>query len=84
MKLYNFTITLEEVVDNLDVLDAFYGKVNDASVAGGDGETFIHFDREADSLDDALHSAISDLLSEGWHVRKISVEPACVRPLSTP
>jgi len=84
MKLYSFTITLEEIVDDLDVLDAFYGKVNDASVAGGNGETLIHFDREADSLDDALHSAIKDLLSEGWRVRKISVEPDCIRPLSTP
>ncbi len=84
MKLYNFTITIEESIDNLDVLDAFYGKLQDASVASGDGRTYIHFDREADSLDDALHSAIADLLSEGWHVRKISVEPDCVRPLSTP
>jgi hypothetical protein len=82
MKLYSFTITIEESVDDLDAVDAFYGRVDDASVAGVDGKTLIHFDREADSLDNALQSAISQLLFEGWQVREISVEPDCILPLS--
>lgn len=47
MNLYGFTITLDEPVDDLDAMNAFYGRANDASIAGGDGKTFVHFDREA-------------------------------------
>ena len=83
MKIFEFTITIEQYVEDLDVIDAFYGKTGDASVAGSAGKTLIHFDREADSLDDALRSALADLQAEGWQVREISVEPGCVLPLST-
>ena len=82
-KHIRFTITLEERVDDLDVVDAFYGEVNDASIAGGVGKTFIHFDREAESLDGALHQAISEVLTQGWRVREISVEPDCLVSMST-
>ncbi len=84
MKVYSFTITIDKYVDDVDVVDAFYGKVDDASIAGSEGKTLVHFDREAVSLDDALFSAITQLLSEGWQVREIAVEPGCILPLSTP
>ena len=83
MNLYRFTITLEERVDDLDVVNAFYGQVDDAVIAGEDGTTFIHFDREADSLDVALHQAITEVLKQGWHVGEMSVEPDCLVPMST-
>jgi hypothetical protein len=84
MKIYSFTITIDKYVDDLDVIDAFYAKADDASMAGAEGKTVIHFDREADSLDEALHRAITQLLREGWQVREIAVEPECVLPMSTP
>lgn len=84
MKLYSFTIKIDESLDDLDVVDAFYGQVDDASISGSRGETFIHFDREADSLDNALNSALSQVLAEGWHVAEISVEPECLIPVSSP
>lgn len=34
MKLYSFTIRISERLDDLDVVDAFYGKVDDASITG--------------------------------------------------
>ena len=83
MKIFEFTITIDQYVEDLDVIDAFYGKTGDASVAGSKGKTLIHFDREASSLDEALRSALADLQAEGWQVREISVEPNCVLPLST-
>ena len=61
MKIFEFTITIDQYLEDLDVIDAFYGKTGDASVAGSEGKTLIHFDREAKSLDDALRSAVADL-----------------------
>lgn len=82
MKVYNFTITIEETLSDPDSVDAFYGQVDDASVEVSEGKTLIHFDRSAASLDDALHSAISEIAREGWNVCEISVEPDCLRPMS--
>ena len=84
MKVYKFTITLEELVDDFDAVDTFYGHVNDASMVNGNGSTYVHFDREADSLDQALNGAIAELLQRNWRVREISVEPECVLPATAP
>ena len=81
MKIFEFTITIDQYVEDLDKIDAFYGKMGDASVAGSAGKTLIHFDREAETLDDALRSAAADVQAEGWQVQEISVEPNCVLPL---
>jgi hypothetical protein len=83
VKIFEFTITIDEYVEDLDVVNAFYGKAGDASLAGSGGKTLVHFDREAESLDDALRSAIADIQKQGWQVHDISVEPDCVMPLST-
>ena len=82
MSLYEFTFTIDQFVEDLDVIDGFYGKTGDASIAGEAGKTMIHFDRTAQSLDDALRSAVADVRSEGWQVLEISVEPHCL--LATP
>ncbi len=81
MKIFEFTITIDQYVEDLGRIDAFYGKTGDAAVAGSEGKTLIHFDREADTLDEALRSAVADVQAEGWQVREISVEPDCVLPL---
>jgi hypothetical protein len=83
VKIFEFTITIDQYVEDLDVIDAFYGKTGDASLAGSHGKTLVQSDREAKSLDDALRSAIADIQAQGWRVRDISVEPDCVMPLST-
>jgi len=58
------------------------GKAGDASVDGGEGKTLIHFDREAQSLDDALRSAMANVQGQGWQVREIAVEPDCMLPVA--
>ena len=83
MKIFEFAITIDQYVDDLDKIDAFYGKTGDASVAGSEGKTLIHFDREAKTLDEALRSAIADVHAEGWQVLEISVDPNYVSPLPT-
>ena len=84
MKLFEFTITIDHFIDDLDVIDSFYGRAGDASIGASGGKTLIHFDREATSLDDALRQAVADVQAEGWRVEEISVEPECLQSLPTP
>jgi len=81
--VFEFTIVIDQFVDDLDVIDAFYGKNRDASIAASGGKTLIHFDREADTLDDALRGAVANVRSAGWQVCEISVQPDCLSPLPT-
>jgi hypothetical protein len=83
MKVFGFTIAIDEFVDNLDAIDVFYGKTADASVAASEGKTLIHFDREAESLDAALRSAVADVQDAGWQVCEITIQPDCLLPVST-
>ncbi len=83
MKLFEFTITIDQYVENLDVIDAFYGRTGDASLAASEGRTLIHFDREANSLDEALRSAMIDIKHQGWQASAIAVDPGCISPSLT-
>ena len=81
MRLYPFSITILELIDDLDAINTLYGRVDDVSVMGHDGKTIFDFDREADSLETALRSAIVDLQAEGWHVDAIRIAPESVLPV---
>ncbi|QEG33308.1 hypothetical protein [Bythopirellula goksoeyrii] len=89
MRIFGFTFKIDPFVNDNDAINAFYGKCDDASVAGSGGKTLIHFDREADSLDDALRrddalrSAVAEVQGEGWQVREITVEPDCLAPMTS-
>ena len=78
MHTYDFTITIDQFVEDLDAIDAVYGRLDDVSMFNSDGATRITFHREASTLDDAIRSAVSDVQSCGYRVKHIEVEPECV------
>ncbi|MCH8044796.1 MAG: hypothetical protein IID44_13870 [Planctomycetes bacterium] len=78
MKTFDFTITIDQLVEDLDAVDAFYGRCDDVSMFNADGITKITFHRDAASLDDAIRAAVSDVQSAGYKVKQIEVEPECV------
>jgi hypothetical protein len=78
MHTFDFTITIDQFVEDLDAIDAFYGRCDDASMFNSEGATRIIFHREAATLDDAIRSALSDVESFGYKVRHIEAEPECV------
>ena len=82
MTLYSFSITILEHIVDLDTINTFYSKVDDVSVVGSHGKTIFDFDREADSLEAALRSAVVNLQGEGWHVDAINIAPESVLPAS--
>lgn len=78
MNTLHFTITIDQLVENLDAVDAFYGRCDDVSMYNSDGVTRVTFHRDAASLDDAIRSAVCDVQAFGYKVKHIEVEPQCV------
>lgn len=78
MQTYDFTITIDQFVDDLDAVNAIYGHLDDVSMFNSDAATRITFHREAATLDHAIRSAVSDVQSFGYKVKQIEVEPECV------
>ena len=76
MKTYEFDVFLKGVSevtdDQADVL--FAQGCDDGTPACSDGAAWIHFDREAPSLEEAIHSAATQVLAAGFTVSKVELE----------
>jgi hypothetical protein len=74
VKAYDFTLILtadptEEQADRL------HGTFNDGTIATIAGVAQVHFHREAQSLEDAIRSAVNDTRSAGFGVERIEMQP---------
>ena len=76
MRTYEFDVVLKdtsEVTD--DQADALFAAgCDDGTPACCDGLAWIHFDREAASLEEAIRSAISQVQSAGFIVAKVELD----------
>ena len=75
MKTYEFDVVLKEVSevtdDQADRL--FAAGCDDGTPAACNGVAWIHFDREATSLDDAILSAVTQVQAAGFMVSKVEL-----------
>lgn len=80
MALYNFTLTLSGVTCETEGLeDALYESgCNDALICAYGNSVYVEFDREADSLDDAIASAVKNIEMAGVDAVVESVDSALV------
>lgn len=80
MALYNFTLTLSGVTYETEGLeDALYESgCDDALICAYGNSVYVEFDREADSLDDAIASAVDNIESAGIGAIVESVDSALV------
>jgi hypothetical protein len=77
MKEHEFTLVLSDVPDD-DASDRLYAVIDDATIASvGDVATIV-FHRERPLLEEAIRSAIEDVQSCGFHVRRVELEPTAV------
>jgi hypothetical protein len=76
LKTYSFTITVAGAYElTPDMADALYeAGCDDGSVGTCDGVLTIDFDREAESLGDAIGSAIKNVEAAGYAVARVDVE----------
>ena len=80
MKTYAFDVVLKDVLEVADdQADALFAAgCDDGTPASCNGLAWIHFDREASSLEDAICSAIAQVQAAGFNVSKVELEAAAV------
>ena len=74
MQTWEFTITLADTGLTDDQVDALYGMASDASCGSCAGVWSIDFDRDAESLETAIRSAIADTRKAGLTPKRIELE----------
>ncbi len=77
-KTYAFTLVLSGV-DELtpEMADAIFAAgCNDATPWSSEGVVSIDFDRDAESLGDAIGSAVKDVARAGFDVARVDIESA--------
>lgn len=76
MKTYEFDVVLKdtnEVSD--DQADALFAAgCDDGTPASGDGMAWVHFDREASSLEEAIRSAVAQVRAAGFKASKVELD----------
>jgi hypothetical protein len=76
MKTYGFDVVFEnlsEVTDEqADLL--FESGCDDGTPTCCDGTAWIHFDRTASSLEEAIHSAVAQVQTAGFRVSKVELD----------
>jgi hypothetical protein len=76
MKTYEFDVVLRDVEELSDgQADALFAAgCDDGTPASSRGTTWIHFDREASSLEDAIRLALGQVRSAGFQVSKVELD----------
>jgi hypothetical protein len=76
MKTYEFDVILKDVSQVTDEqADAlFTAGCDDGTPAGCDGVAWIHFDRQAASLEEAIASAVAQVQAAGLQVSKVELD----------
>ena len=78
MKTYEFDVILKNVTEVSDEhADALFGAgCDDGTLVSRDGLAWVHFDREATSLELAIRSAVAQVQSTGLFVVKVELDVA--------
>ena len=76
MKTYQFDVVLKDVAEVTDdqAERLFAAGCDDGTPAGCDCVTWIHFDREAASLEEAIFSAVAQVQAAGFGVSKVELD----------
>ena len=74
--IWRFTVFIKGLTEFTDdQVDALYeAGCSDGSLASGDGQAWIGFDREADSLQAAVRSAIADIGRVGLEIDHVEID----------
>ena len=87
MNTYGFTVVLTAATDadrSEQVAETLYGgRCDDSSVHTNGPTVLVSFDREAESLDQAVRSAVADLRAENLEVERIEIDRDDLAPLLT-
>ena len=76
MKTYAFDVVLKEIAELTDdqVEELFAAGCDDGTPVSCEGIAWIHFDREAASLEEAILSALTQVQTAGLAVAKVELD----------
>ncbi len=76
MRTYEFDIVLKNVSESTDAhAEALFDVgCGDGTLVSRDGVTWVHFDRDAPSLEEAIRSAVNQIQSAGLAVAKVELD----------
>jgi hypothetical protein len=80
VKTFDFKLVLDQVEIDEAEADALYARCKDATLITAAGVTWMDFDRPADSLDEAVRSAMADVNAAGFRVKRIEIEADSLTP----
>lgn len=85
MKTYGFTLTIQgHRVCSDDMANAIYAAGgDDATVCSSGGVVTVAFDREANSLDKAITSAVKTLAAAGYQASHIEIDDETLQLLAS-
>jgi len=81
MKQHEFNLLLSADPDE-EQADRMYGIFNDGTITTIAGVPQIAFHREADTLEEAIRSAIGDVRKSGFDVKLVEIEPTSLTPVA--
>jgi hypothetical protein len=76
MKTYEFNVVLKDMAEITDEqADALFAAgCDDGTPTSSDGLAWIHFDRQAPSLEKAIASAVAQVLTTGCGISKVELD----------
>ena len=80
MATFDFKLVLDQVEIDEGEADTLYARCKDATLITAAGVTYMDFDRRADSLDEAVRSAIADVNGAGFRAVRIEIEADSLAP----
>jgi hypothetical protein len=80
MPTFDLKLVLNRVEIDETQADALYARCKDGTLITSGGATYIDFDREANSLEEAIRSAIADINAAGFHVTRVEMEADSLVP----
>lgn len=84
MKTYRFTIFLKDVgAMTEDIAESLYvAGCDDSSPGSHGGQTYAAFDRDANSLESAVASAVANVRSAGYAIDRVQIDESDLAVLS--
>jgi len=80
MPTFDFRAVLNQVDIDEAESDALYSRCKDGTLITDGGVTYMDFGRQADSLDQAVRSAIADINAAGFRVVRVEIEADSLTP----
>ena len=76
MQTHEFTLILSglDAISEDAANSLFAAGCDDATPCSRDGVAYVHFDREAESLEDAIRSAMANVRAAGFDVARVESE----------